>query len=572
MSARKRLPQNLFLQSRAHATAPWADDATSTRSNNYGPIAAPDGSFTASRVICAGGGTQYIYQPITWKTGVYVISAWMRTTAASGTQKVRFRVKAGASITTFLQGPDISLDQTWRRYSLVGGVNTYEGASGFIVCAVMNDAANEASDFLIWESQLELSDAPGDHVTTTTAAVNPTIAAARRRQGQNLLKYSEDFAQAAQYSNTGASVTMPGLAAPTGALTANRLTDSVANSVHTLQILLGAPLPTVSGRIYTFSGFFKYESHDLIVIAGNGGDGTAYVYVNPHTGQIAATAGANVVSYGCKSVGNGWYRAWNTFIANSNAPNPTLYYAQSVGVLSYAGTGTDTMLIWGLQHEQSDAPGDYAPTTTAAVNPTIAPMRKRLPQNLVKYSNDFANADWVKNGCTITAAAAVSPSGLTDASAIVEDASLGLHQLRTSNITPYAKAKPYVGTLRLKANARGWCWIQSDTASVYGYFDLTAAPAGTMRAGGVAQVRGVSLGNGWWQVSIAFTSTDTATLLYIYPATGDGGNSYQGINGTQAIYVWGAQFEQSNAPGDYVATTTAAYNPSGAPPAKRTIS
>ena len=557
MSARKRLPQNLFLQSRAHATAPWADDATSTRSNNYGPIAAPDGSFTASRVICAGGGTQYIYQPITWKTGVYVISAWMRTTAVSGTQKVRFRVKAGALVTTLLQGPDISLDQTWRRYSLVGGVNTYEGASGFIVCAVMNDAANEASDFLIWESQLELSDAPGDHVTTTTAAVNPTIAAARRRQGQNLLKYSEDFAQAAQYSNTGASVTMPGLAAPTGALTANRLTDSVANSVHTLQILLGAPLPTVSGRIYTFSGFFKYESHDLIVIAGNGGDGTAYVYVNPHTGQIAATAGANVVSYGCKSVGNGWYRAWNTFIANSNAPNPTLYYAQSVGVLSYAGTGTDTMLIWGLQHEQSDAPGDYAPTTTAAVNPTIAPARRRQGQNLVMNSVRVGGTHWILNSAigvnSMTPDAANGPDGsVNTACRCVFAAGSTFNQITSNDANTIA----YKGGTTYAISA----WMRSTSGTSKARFRIPL-------------VFGVS---NQWSPDLLLTTTWQRFTWAATPTTG-GSDALTISNDAAAeatdFLIWGPQVEQSNASSDYVSTPTGAtFNPSGAPPAKRTTS
>lgn len=175
--ARRRQGQNLVYPSEAIASAPWADDGTATRTNNY--ATAPDGSNTATRIQWTAGapGAKYVYPTAsTTVTGGWsCASVWMRAT--SGTASVRLRVCDAVGVSN-VHSADIALDTTWRRYYLAvrvtkGGItNQTEFES---------DSAGTAADFLAWGYQHELSNAPGDYTKSIAAAVNPTIAPPLRR-------------------------------------------------------------------------------------------------------------------------------------------------------------------------------------------------------------------------------------------------------------------------------------------------------------------------------------------------------------------------------------------------------
>lgn len=165
---RFRTGQNLILQSRAIATAPWADDATATRSNNYTLATDPKRTFTASRVIFAGGSLNYFYQNVTWRQGAtHTYSIWMRTISGSTT------IQMALDVVTL----NVTLDTTWRIFSITAPNVTATSSN-----ALIQNITNGAADFLVWDANVEQSNGRGDHMPTISpiyqniavAAFNPS--------------------------------------------------------------------------------------------------------------------------------------------------------------------------------------------------------------------------------------------------------------------------------------------------------------------------------------------------------------------------------------------------------------
>lgn len=239
---------------------------------------------------------------------------------------------------------------------------------------------NGTGTIILGDSGFVQSDDVPDLIRTGSAIIASPTGTPRLRAGQNFYIGSEDV-QNGNWTTVNATALRAAGVAPNGTSTAGRVTDTVTNATHSIS---QAGLPAIPGKVYTKSAWIKYESQRYIILAGNGGDSTAYVYWDA-VNNVATPVGANVISYGSKSYGDGWYRVWNTFLANTNATGPVFYFADSVGVLSYAGTGSKSLLLWGMQHEQSNSLGDYTPTVTpyyqnvalGTYNPSGAPQNKR---------------------------------------------------------------------------------------------------------------------------------------------------------------------------------------------------
>ena len=157
--------------------------------------------------------------------------------------------------------------------------------------------------------------------------------------------------------------------------------------------------------------------------------------------------------------------------------------------------------------------------------------------NLVTYSEDFSNAQWVKSGVSIVSNDATSPDGSTTATKIIEDSSTGFHEIEDEAIVVTTIAN-YSTTIYVKAGTRNWVRVSSDNGG-YAYFKLSDATIGiTLNATATA----TAMANGWVKCTITFSPTSGTGSVSIRLATGDGVTSYTG-DGTSYVHAWGAQLE-----------------------------
>ena len=180
------------------------------------------------------------------------------------------------------------------------------------------------------------------------------------------------------------------------------------------------------------------------------------------------------------------------------------------------------------------------------------------PANLVLRSEEFDNASWAKTNSTVTANAAVAPDGTSTADKLVENTANGIHSaVQTVTVV---SGTTYAFSAYVKAAERDFALIQSNFGNnVYGTVNLSTGA--TNLIGGTGALNAVSVGDGWWRVSLTAASSNPSGAFNIYTATNSTTFSYTG-DGTSGIFIWGAQLEPvtyQTTPSTYNATTSAAY-------------
>nr|WP_306672101.1 DUF2460 domain-containing protein [Geothrix sp. SG10] len=178
--------------------------------------------------------------------------------------------------------------------------------------------------------------------------------------------------------------------------------------------------------------------------------------------------------------------------------------------------------------------------------------------NLLKFSDQFDNAGWVKTSVTVTANATLSPDGTTTSDKIVEDVTNNVHQ--ASQGLTILDNTTYAVSTHAKAGERNWLRLQPNDkggTTRGAWFNLATGVVGSVNSGTTASI--VNLGNGWYRCTVVFNSGTgaSACTVRIAVATGDGTTGYTG-DGASGLYLWGAQIEVAPAPTSYIPTTTAA--------------
>lgn len=175
------------------------------------------------------------------------------------------------------------------------------------------------------------------------------------------------------------------------------------------------------------------------------------------------------------------------------------------------------------------------------------------PNNLLTFSEQFDNSNWPKADVTIVTNNAVAPDGTTTAELMYPTTTGSTRRiLRGTSLTT---SVIYAQSIYVKAAGKRWVYlngVDATSAANDCWFDLQNVVVGTKGAS-VLSAGITAVGNGWYRI---FATGAAAANNYFYLMAVDGDNSLiSTTNGTDGIYIWGAQLELGSAATTYNSTT-----------------
>lgn len=179
----------------------------------------------------------------------------------------------------------------------------------------------------------------------------------------------------------------------------------------------------------------------------------------------------------------------------------------------------------------------------------------KAEENLLKYSEDFSNVDWVKSTTSVTSNSIIAPNGTLTADTIT-----GTTGTVTKGISQGFSATTglYTFSVYIKAGTHSFVqlWFAGGvTPSFNGYvnFDVSTGTIGSYSALGTPTV--TNAGNGWYLCT--YTTTFTAALgAYIYLIDSNTSARASSTSSTNDLYIWGTQLEQRTTRTSYTPTTS----------------
>jgi hypothetical protein len=193
---------------------------------------------------------------------------------------------------------------------------------------------------------------------------------------------------------------------------------------------------------------------------------------------------------------------------------------------------------------------DYNPITLVCKGLLIEEARS----NLILQSEDLSSASWnkvVDGGVTISANAIVAPDGNTTADKMIPTVTSGFHCV-TQNVV--VTTQSYSFSVFAKAGEYGYLQIFDSLTTDYVNFNLLTGVVGTSSAytGSIE-----AFGNGWYRCKAtnAFSASISGMRLgVVTAANASRGQAFSG-NGSDGLYLWGAQLEAGTFATSYIPTT-----------------
>jgi hypothetical protein len=162
---------------------------------------------------------------------------------------------------------------------------------------------------------------------------------------------------------------------------------------------------------------------------------------------------------------------------------------------------------------------------------------------------------------TVTGDVVTSPDGTVNADKVITANATGDNVI--AQVTSVTSGTTYTQTWFLKAAELIWVQVTESTgfgSTQFQNINLSNGTTGNGNYGSAVTV--TSVGNGWYRVSVTDTATATSASgrFLLALLTSDVAARLTDItgNGTDGVYVWGAQLEAGAFPTSYIPTTTTA--------------
>jgi len=358
----------------------------------------------------------------------------------------------------------------------------------------------------------------------------------------NLTEKSNDFANWLGVNNV--TITANDTTAPNGTITASKIVVGSSSPIRIFDFI-GSP----TEGVYTISVYAKAGTGDEIILYTT----NAYVYATYNLSNGTVTQGVGTASI--ENAGNGWYRC---IVTNTIA-------AGEIGQVLFSGNSTNEYVyLYGYQTNVGSTAKPYFPTTDRLNVPRLtyqnggggcpSLLLEKQSTNLFSYSEQFDNAGWQKNDGTITANATTSPDGTQNADKSIpsttnSDDHIVRQTISVTNGTDY--------TFSIYAKNGGYNFVLLNGANGSAV-KVNLTDGSKTEYSSPTSTKVENLGNGWYRISITATANSTS-----YGATINIQNSatpqfptWAG-NGTDGVFLWGAQVEASSYPTSYIPTTSA---------------
>ena len=349
---------------------------------------------------------------------------------------------------------------------------------------------------------------------------------------------------------------------PDGVGAAVTLTGTAAVSTHFVtQPVSGAP---TSGSLIVSGYATKVSGNGWVLLFPGAG---SFAYFNLNTGAVGNVSAG--VTASCEDKGGGVYRVSMLIPAGALAGLFYAMLAQSNGVISYNATG-DAVALSGCMVEPA-YPGQTTPSPYVATG--AAPLSvygaRETRQNLAQSSEDQSTALWISG--SVSRLANQGAASVGQYTKITDDATTNRHYFVASPNSMFGGVMPVpVGAkatlvARIKAGTKGWAWLTTNQDACKAWVNLSTGAVGSTVACTVRPP--IQTAPGEWLIAMTYTQAlvgPSASFMSINIATADAQQSYAG-DGLGTIYTAGVQLVGADCLPDYIKTTTAPANASGAP-------
>jgi hypothetical protein len=176
------------------------------------------------------------------------------------------------------------------------------------------------------------------------------------------------------------------------------------------------------------------------------------------------------------------------------------------------------------------------------------------PHNLLTNSEQFNAGSWNPSNVTVTANTTISPDGAQNADLFYPSSSGNSRGFSVS----YSATGGVTYTHSVYAKANGLSWLSLGFGALTSqrvFFNVLTGTIGTIGTAVSFTASITPAGNGWYRCTISYTRGTTGTTNFIIEESDTDNSNAVTANGTNGIFLWGAQLEIGSTATTYNSTT-----------------